>query len=114
MSRGLTVARMVLAWPVLMFFFDCPGNQFREQPVHPVRRLDPGPGQLGAPVDQQPQRLELGVVGQHPQGLGAHHGDRVGVVRVGLAVVACLRHVEHPRPGRELRWDVDHVLTVRE
>jgi hypothetical protein len=33
----------------------------------------------------------------------------VRVVGVGLAAVA---GVEHPGPGSELGWDVDHVLAV--
>ena len=86
-------------------------NEFRQQPVHPVHALDPGPAQLGPPVDQQPQRLELHVVGQHPKRRGAHrdHRDGVRVVRVGLAVVP---GVQRPGPGRELRRDVDDVLAV--
>ena len=31
--------------------------EFRQEPVQPVDELDPGPAQLGAAVDQQPQRL---------------------------------------------------------
>jgi hypothetical protein len=79
--------------------------------VNSVHALDAGPGQFRAPVHQQPQSLEVHVVGQHPQTLGAHrdHGDRVRVVRVGLAVVA---GVEHPRPGRQLRRHIHHMLTV--
>jgi hypothetical protein len=64
-------------------------------------------------VGHHPQRLEPGVVGQHPQTIGADRdrGHRVGVVCVGLAVVA---GVEQPRPGAELGRHVDHVLPVGE
>ncbi len=59
------------------------------------------------------KHLQVAVVGQHPQTLGAdrHGRDRVRVVGVGLAVVA---GVEQPSPGRQLRRDVDHPLTVGE
>ena len=71
-------------------------NQFGQQPVQPVDRLDLRLGQLVPPVDQHPQHLQVRVVGQHPQRLGAHsdHGDGVRVVGVGLTVVT---GVEQPR-----------------
>ncbi len=61
-------------------------NQFRQLRVHPVHALDPGPAQLGPPVDQQPQRLELHVVGQHPKGPECRSADRddMRVVWIGL------------------------------
>ena len=76
-----------------------------------VDALGPGPTQLGPPVHQQSQRIELRVVGQHPKRRGAHrdHGDGVCVMGVGLAVVPS---VEQPRPRRQLRRHIHHVLTV--
>jgi hypothetical protein len=76
-------------------------GQLGQQPVEPVDDLDPQPGQLLTTIGQHPQRLELTVSAQHPQRRGAHRDDRdrVGVTRVGLAVVA---GVEEPDPGSEL------------
>ena len=110
-SRGRTVARMVLAWPVVMFFLRLSRNEFGQQPVQPVGCLDPGLAQLVAPVGQHPQRLELHVVGQHPQAGGAHrdHGHGVRVVGVGLAVVA---GVELACPRGQLRRHVHDGLTI--
>ena len=87
-------------------------NELGQQPVYPVHCLDPGPAQLGAPVDQHPQRLQLDVIGQHPKLPGADRNYRHGVrvVGVGLAVVP---GVEQPRPRGQLRRDVHDVLARR-
>ena len=65
-------------------------NEFRQEAVKPVGGPHPGLAELVAAIDQHPQRLELGVVAEHPQAGGADrdHGDGVRVVRVGLAVMA--------------------------
>ena len=104
-------ARIFLAWPAVMSRLDCPGTSSDRSRcsrwTHWIRaRLS-----FGAAVDQQPQRLELRVVGQHPQGRGADrdHGDGVRVVRVGLAVVT---GVQRPGPGADLCGDVHDVLAV--
>ena len=88
-------------------------QEFGQQRLESVDGLDPAPGQCFASVGEHPQRLELTVELQHPQSLGADRddGDRVGVVGVGLAVVA---GVEEPDPGSELRRDVDDLLAVLE
>ena len=80
---------MALACSVVMFFLRLSWNEFGQEAMQPVDGLDLGLAQLVAPVGQQPQRLELGVVGQHPQRPGADRddGDGVRVVGVGLAVV---------------------------
>jgi hypothetical protein len=85
-----------------------PRGQLREQALQSVDGLDALPGQLLTPISEHPQRLQLDVIGQHPQPWGADrdHRDRVGV---GLAVVAGF---EQPRPGGELGWNVDHLLPV--
>jgi hypothetical protein len=79
--------------------------------LQPVDGLHPDPCEFFAAVDQHPQRLELDVIAQHPQVLGADrdHRDRVGVVCVGLAVVP---GIEQPGAGGELGGHVDHLLTV--
>ena len=84
-------------------------QQFAEQALQPVDRLDPLAGELVAAVGEHPQRLELTVLDHHPQAFGADRddGDGVGVQGVGLAVVA---GVEEPHPRRELRRHIDHLL----
>jgi hypothetical protein len=86
-------------------------QEFCEQSLESVDGLDPPAGECFAAVGEHPQCLELAVEMQHPQVLGAHgnSGDRVGVVGVGLAVVA---GVEEPDPGGELGRHVDHVFPV--
>ncbi len=78
-----------------------------------VDGLDAAPGQCFAAVGEHPQGLELAVELQHAQCLGADRDgrDRVGIVCVGLAVVA---GVEQADPGCELRWDVDDSFAVFE
>ena len=94
-----------------MSFFALPGVSSDSSRCSRLTVWIRGSGQLLAAVGQHPQRLELDVVGQHPQPRGADrdHRDRVRVVGVGLAVVA---GVEQPGPGRQLRRHVDHVLAV--
>ena len=94
-----------------MSFFAWPGGEFGEQPLQPVDGLDPSPGEFLATIGEHPQRLELDVVGQHAEALGADRDrcGRVCVVGVGLALVA---GVEQPCPRRELGRHVDHVLAV--
>ena len=76
-------------------------RQFWEEGLEPIDGLDPAPGERFAAVGEHPQRLELTIELQHPQGRGADrdHGDRVGIVGVGRAVVA---GVEDPDPDGEL------------
>jgi hypothetical protein len=47
-SRGRTVVSSALYWSADFFTGAPPGTQFPEQPVYPVQRLRPGPGQLVA------------------------------------------------------------------
>lgn len=64
-----------------------------------------------ADVPRQPQHLQL-LVGDHgtqPRHAGPDQRDRVGVGGIGLAA---LTRGEDPRPGRQLRRDVDDVLTI--
>jgi len=70
-------------------------------------------GELVAAVGQHPQRLELTIVGHHPQpGRSCRDdGDGVRIQGVGFAVVA---GVEQPDSGRELRWHIDHLLAGRD
>lgn len=86
-------------------------NQFRQQPVQPVDALHLRLRQLVAAVDQHPQHLQVRVMGEHPQALGADRDDRhrVRVMGVGLAVMPS---VQQPRPSRQLRRHVHNVLTV--
>jgi hypothetical protein len=60
-----------------------------------------------------PQYDELIIVDQRaqPGHPGTDQRDRVGVGGVGLAA---LSGGEYPRPGRQLRWNVDHLLAVGE
>ncbi len=88
---------------------------------HPgsTRAADGGPGtpcgcaltERSAPVDQDPQHRELLVVDDrakagHP-GTDQRHGVRIG--RVGLTA---LTGHKHPGPRRQLRRDVDDLLTL--
>ena len=99
-----------MAWGAVMSFLRLSRNQFRQQRVQPVDGLHPAPAQRVTAVDQQPQRGQLTIDGQHPQGLGPHRDGRDGVrvVRVGLAVVP---GVEQPHPRGQLGRDVDDDLT---
>jgi hypothetical protein len=76
-------------------------QQFCEQSLEPIDSLDPPASQCFTAIGEHPQRLEFTVELQHSQGRCAHSngGDRVGVVGVGLAVVA---GVEEPHLGGEL------------
>ena len=56
-SRGRTEARIPLACKAVMSFLALPRGQLGQQPLQPVDRLDPLPGQLLAPVGEHPQRL---------------------------------------------------------
>jgi hypothetical protein len=96
-----------------MSFFAFPGGELGQQPLQPVDRLHSLPGELLTAVGEHPQRLQLVVVGQHPQvrGPDRDHGDRVRIVCVGLSVVP---GVEQPRPSRQLGRHIDHPFTVRE
>jgi hypothetical protein len=89
--------------------FGLPWQEFSQQSLEPVDRLDPASGQGFASVGEHPQRLELAVDLKHAQGRGADcdDRDRVGIAGVGLAVVA---GVEMPDPCRELRRDIDDLL----
>lgn len=66
-----------------------------------------------ATVDQNPQQGRLLIVDQRaqPGHAGADQRDGVGVGGIGLAALA---GGEHPRPGGQLRWDVDDLLAVGE
>ncbi|GGO70458.1 hypothetical protein GCM10012276_09080 [Nocardioides deserti] len=90
-----------------------PWQEFCQQRLESVDGLDPPTGQCLTPVGEHPQRLELPVEPQHPQARRADCDccDRVGIVGVGLAVMA---GVEEPDSGGELRWDVDDLLAVLE
>ena len=113
MSRGRTRGEHRLGLTGGDVAFRLPWQEFCEQRLESVDGLDPPTGQCLTAVGEHPQRLELAVELQHPQGRGAHgnSSDRVRVVGVGLAVVA---GVEQPDPGRELRRHVDHLLAVLE
>ncbi len=86
-------------------------QEFCQQRLQSVDGLAPATSQSFTAVGEHPQRLELTVQPQHPQSRGPHRnsGDRMGVVGVGLAVVAS---VEEPDPGGELRRDVHHLLAA--
>ena len=113
MSRGRTRGEHRLGLAGGDVAFGLPRKEFCQQRLESVDGLDPAPGECFAAVGEHPQRLELPVELQHPQGLGADRDgrDRVGIVGVGLAVVA---GVEEPDPGRELRGDVDDLFAVFE
>ena len=113
MSRGRTDGEHGLGLTGGEVAFRLSWQEFCEQRLESVDGLDPPAGQCFTAVGEHPQRLELAVELQHPQGRGAHRNgsDRVGVVGVGLAVVA---GVEEPDPGGELRRDVDDLLAVLE
>jgi hypothetical protein len=66
-----------------------------------------------APVDQDPLHRQMRIVDHRPQPAhpGADQSDRVGVGSVGLAA---LPGREHPRPSRQLRRHVHHLLTIDE
>jgi hypothetical protein len=89
------------------------GSELGQQTLQPVHCLHSLPSELLAAVSEHPQRLELDVIGQHPQVLGAdrHHRNSVRIVCVGLSVVP---GVEQPRPSRQLGRHIDHLFTVRE
>ena len=99
-SRGRTEARNTFACREVMSFFPTPGIG-SDQSLEPVDGLDALPGELFAALNHQSHRLQLTVLGEHSQVLGADRDDRdrVRVVGVGLAVVA---GIEQPRPDREL------------
>ena len=103
------MARIALACRAVRSFLACAGDQLGQQPLEPVHGLDPEPGELLAAIAQHPQRFELTIGTQHPQGLGADRDDRdgVGVAGIGLAVVA---GVEEPDPGGELGRHVHDML----
>ena len=113
MSRGRTDGEHRLGLTGGDVLLRLPRKQFGQQRLEPVDGLDPPPGQRFAAVGEHPQRLELTVELQHPQGRGADRDDRdrVRVAGVGLAVVA---GVEQPDPGGELGRDVDDLLAVLE
>src|SRR4051794_21137615 len=64
-----------------------------------------------ATVDEQAQDRELLVVDNRPQPghPGADQRHRVRIGRVGLS---SLPRGEYPRSRRELRWDINDLLTV--
>jgi hypothetical protein len=87
------------------------GHQFGQQPVQPIERLGPGPGQLVAAVGQQPQHREVLIDDQLAQAAGAQGHHDLGV-RVGGVGLAALSGVQHPDPGGELGRHIDDGLTV--
>ena len=87
------------------------GDQLQQQLV----QLGDHPGvvlaQGAAPVDQDPQHRQLLVVDHRPQ--PGHPGaDQRDGVRVGGVGLAALPGGEDPRPGGQLRRDVDDLLAV--
>jgi len=87
------------------------GHQLAQQPVQPVQRLRPGPGQLITPVGQQPQHRQALIMGQLPQPAGAQRrdGDGVRVGGVGLAAVA---GVQDPDASGQLGRHIHHLLPL--
>jgi hypothetical protein len=92
-------------------FFAPPGDEFEQELVQLRDLSGVLVAQGTAPVDQKPQHGQLLVVDhwaqtRHP---GADQRNRVCVGRVGFAA---LPGSEYPRPGRQLRRDVDDVLAL--
>ena len=85
------------------------GDQVAQVSVQPVDHAAPLPGQLVAPIRQQPQHAVVIVRADSREigSLGGDDRDRAGVDVVGLAAVA---RVEGPHPRRQGRGHVDDVL----
>ena len=110
-SRGRTVASSAFACRAREEPGRAAGNELEQQPVQPTHGAGAGAGELVPAVGQQPQRHQLVVDDDlvQPRSADGDHGDGVGVGSVGLAAVS---GGEHPRPRRQLRRHVHHLLAV--
>jgi len=89
------------------------GDQFGQQPVHPVQPLRPGLGQLVAAVAQHPQQHQPVIDAQLAQP-GVPQRDHHHRVRIGGVGLTALPGVEHPHPGGQLGLHIQHSLPVGE